>query len=127
MWKLPSAAFVKRAMDMGADFAISVYDASPERVMELTSGEGLDFIIQTTDDPALYERAIGLAGPGGRVLAFGITGNGARVSFDAFRFVLSELSLSGAVSANMREMREAVRLLTFNGNERSFEFRARRV
>jgi L-iditol 2-dehydrogenase len=74
-------------------------------------GEGADVVIEAAGTPEAWARALGLARPGGTVLAFGGLPRGARVEIDAYRIHYEEVTLRGAFHHAPRHVRAALAFL----------------
>jgi len=99
------------AKSCGADVVVTDPDAVRDAVLEVTDGRGADVVIESVGSPALYEQAFQLVRPGGRIAAFGLTDDAARVPFSPFAVVLKEIGLKGSVAGMGEDMHQAMCLL----------------
>lgn len=100
----------------GADAVVEDPAALSETVLAMTEGRGADLVIESIGNVALYESALGLVRPGGRVAAFGLTGAEARVAISPLDIVLREIGLRGSVAGMGEDMHQALRLLALGGS-----------
>ena len=105
----PRRAALVRAC--GADAVVEDPARLRETVLAMTEGRGADLVIESVGSVALYEEALRLVRPGGRVAAFGLTGPEARVAVAPLDFVLKEIGLAGSVAGMGEDMHQALRLL----------------
>lgn len=107
----PDPARADWARRSGADVVLGAADDLRARVLQATDGRGADLVIESVGLPALYEQAMDLVRPGGRVLAFGLAEQGAHARYQPFNVVLKELALQGSVAGMGEDMHEAMRLI----------------
>jgi 2-desacetyl-2-hydroxyethyl bacteriochlorophyllide A dehydrogenase len=108
----PDAARADWALRSGADVVVTDAAELRARVLAATEGRGADLVIESVGLPALYEQAMDLVRPGGRVLAFGLAEQGAHARYQPFNVVLKELALQGSVAGMGEDMHEAMRLIS---------------
>ena len=95
------------ALDLGADPVVSPAQAA-EAVAEATEGRGADLAVECAGTPDTLRQAMLLAGPGGTVLAFGIT-----VQADAlptYQWYYNELTIISPRAARPRDFDRAIEL-----------------
>ena len=72
------------AAKLGATYVIDPAGRDLPAQVRAVAGEGLDFIIDATGEPAAIEQALPLLGPGGTFMIFGVCPAGASVRVDPF-------------------------------------------
>jgi L-iditol 2-dehydrogenase len=82
-----------------------------ERVLELTGGEGVDYVIPTAGAPALFDQALKTVRKGGTILLYGIMAPGTEVGFEVFPFWKKQVKLVSTYAAAPRDLREALELI----------------
>jgi 2-desacetyl-2-hydroxyethyl bacteriochlorophyllide A dehydrogenase len=97
----------------GADVVVSDMTRLKAEVRAVTDGRGADVVIESVGLADLYEMAFSLVRPGGRIAAFGLTGDEARSSFAPQDVVLKEIGMKGSVAAIGDDMHEALTLLRY--------------
>ena len=107
----PDASRARWARETGADRVVTDPDELRACVLAATGGRGADLVIESVGRASLYEAALDLVRPGGRVLAFGLAEPGARAHYEPFRVVLQELALLGSVAGTGDDMHEAMTLI----------------
>lgn len=107
----PNPGRAEWARRSGADIVVSDPLQLAATVREATEGRGADLVIESVGLPALYEQALELVRPGGRVLAFGLTDADAQARYHPFKVVLGEIGLQGSVAGMGDDMREAMTLI----------------
>lgn len=107
----PNEGRAQWARQSGADIVVTDASLLQAAVMDATEGRGADLVIESVGLPALYERALDLVRPGGRVLAFGLADQSAKAHYHPFKLVLKELGLQGSVAGMGDDMREAMTLI----------------
>lgn len=95
----------------GADYVVTDGAVLGDTVRRATQGRGADLVIESVGLTSLYEQAFELVRPGGRVLAFGLCGPGAKAHYEPFQVVLKELGLQGSVAGMGDDMHEAMTLI----------------
>ena len=101
----------KLAEDCGADIVVTDPDRLEGAVRAATGGRGVDVAIESVGAIPLYETALRLIRPGGRVAAFGLTGADARLAVSPLDIVLREQEIRGSVAGMGEDMRQALTLL----------------
>lgn len=107
----PNEGRAQWARRSGADVVVTDASQLNAAVMDATEGRGADLVIESVGLPALYEQALDLVRPGGRVLAFGLADQSAKAHYHPFKLVLKELGLQGSVAGMGDDMREAMTLI----------------
>jgi 2-desacetyl-2-hydroxyethyl bacteriochlorophyllide A dehydrogenase len=107
----PNEGRAQWARQSGADIVVTDAVRLHAAVMDATEGRGADLVIESVGLPALYEQALDLVRPGGRVLAFGLADQSAKAHYHPFKLVLKELGLQGSVAGMGDDMREAMTLI----------------
>jgi L-iditol 2-dehydrogenase len=79
---------------------------------QLHGGRGADVVIEAVGLPEVWERAVGLARPGGRVCFYGGCARGTEVRLDTYRIHYEELQLFGVFHHTPEYFRKAVQLLS---------------
>lgn len=95
----------------GADHVVTDPADLAAVVASATQGRGADLVIESVGIAALYEQALDLVRPGGRVLAFGLCDPGAHAHYAPFKVVLQELGVQGSVAGMGDDMHEAMTLI----------------
>jgi threonine dehydrogenase-like Zn-dependent dehydrogenase len=110
----PDAARSAFARHMGADALIDPTNASfVDEVKTLTDGRGADVIFCATSIATAVEQAVEVAGKGGRVHVYAsIHPRGAKISVDPNLFHCKEIVLSGTMSQDKDDARQAVRMIS---------------
>jgi threonine dehydrogenase-like Zn-dependent dehydrogenase len=94
----------------GADIVTDPDHVAAE-VRAATNGRGVDVAIESVGAVPLYEAALSLIRPGGRVAAFGLTGPKARLALPTLDIVLKEQEIRGSVAGMGEDMHQALTLL----------------
>ncbi|MCP4536658.1 MAG: zinc-binding dehydrogenase [Chloroflexi bacterium] len=102
------------AQQMGADAIIdSNHDSFVERVRDFTGGRGADVIFCAVSVAAAAEQAIEAVTKGGRVHVFSsVHPRGTKISVDPNLFHGKEIVLSGTMSQNRNDARQAVGMIS---------------
>ncbi len=74
----------RKALLAGADVVLDPAAAGFEQALRGQLGDGADFIIDATGDPAAIQQALPLLAPGGTLMVFGVCPVGSEVRFDPF-------------------------------------------
>ena len=110
-----SDAKLERARAMGADATVN-YKAQPEwgaRVRELTSGRGVDHVVEV-GGPGTLPQSIAAVRIGGRIVLIGVlTGRGGEIPTGTF--MLKQARLQGVIVGSRREQRDMVRAVDASG------------
>ncbi|MBM4417557.1 MAG: zinc-binding dehydrogenase [Chloroflexi bacterium] len=96
---------------LGADVALGVPDATPERLRAETAGVGPDLVVDATGLPEMWELGAALARRGGTMLLFGGCASGTTVTFDTGRLHYDALTVRGVFHHTPRSVEAAFRLL----------------
>jgi L-iditol 2-dehydrogenase len=80
----PVAMRRELAAKLGATHVIDPAGGDLPAQVRAVAGEGLDFIVDATGEPAAIEQALPLLGPGGTFMIFGVCPAGASVQVDPF-------------------------------------------
>jgi threonine dehydrogenase-like Zn-dependent dehydrogenase len=102
------------AKDMGADYAIHIDDVADPvaEVMKLTNGRGADYAIEAVGTVKTYEQAFAMLRRGGKLSAFGITGEPDVMSIRPFEFVLGEKKVTGSCAGVGSDWPDAITLIS---------------
>jgi len=102
------------AKDMGADYTINVDDiADPvAEVMRLTNDRGADYAIEAVGTVKTYEQAFAMLRRGGKLSAFGITGEQDEMRIRPFEFVLGEKKVTGSCAGVGSDWPDAMTLIS---------------
>jgi 2-desacetyl-2-hydroxyethyl bacteriochlorophyllide A dehydrogenase len=109
----PNAQRAQLAKDLGADFVVTDSEQLEATVRAATDGRGVDVAIESVGSTELYERALALIRPGGRVIAFGLAKPGHTFRISALDFVLREQGVQASVAGMGDDMHEAATLLGY--------------
>jgi L-iditol 2-dehydrogenase len=101
------------AKEMGADYAIHIDDVADPvaEVMKLTNGRGADYAIEAVGTIKTYEQAFAMLRRGGRLSAFGITGEQDMMNIRPFEFVLGEKKVTGSCAGVGSDWPDAITLI----------------
>ena len=102
------------AASFGADYTVLYGDGDIDKCRELTGGFGADFVIESVGLMETYEKSMQMLGPGGKLVAFGLAEEGQTASWEPFRTVMWEQSVTGAVAGAGTDVLEAARLIEYN-------------
>jgi L-iditol 2-dehydrogenase len=102
------------AKDMGADYAIHIDDVADPvaEVMHLTNGRGADYAIEAVGTVKTYEQAFAMLRRGGKLSAFGITGEQDEMRMRPFEFVLGEKKVTGSCAGVGADWPDAMTLIS---------------
>jgi 2-desacetyl-2-hydroxyethyl bacteriochlorophyllide A dehydrogenase len=102
------------AKDMGADYAIHIDDVKDPvaEVMRLTGGRGADYVIEAVGSTKTYEQAFAMLRRGGKLSAFGITGEQDTMQMRPFEFVLGEKKVTGSCAGVGSDWPDAMTLIS---------------
>ncbi len=102
------------AKDMGADYAIHIDDVADPvaEVMRLTNGRGADYAIEAVGKVETYEQAFAMLRRGGKLSAFGITGEQDVMRVRPFEFVLGEKKVTGSCAGVGADWPDAMTLIS---------------
>jgi threonine dehydrogenase-like Zn-dependent dehydrogenase len=102
------------AKDMGADYTINVDDVADPvaEVMRLTNGRGADYAIEAVGTVKTYEQAFAMLRRGGKLSAFGITGEQDEMRIRPFEFVLGEKKVTGSCAGVGSDWPDAMTLIS---------------
>lgn len=102
----------KLAKDRGADFVIDPGQTDPvNEAKEITSGQGVDVVIEAVGSPQTVEQAIQMAKKGGRVNIFGVADTKAFSQIKPFDIYFRELTVVGTYALTLDTFNRAVKLL----------------
>jgi 2-desacetyl-2-hydroxyethyl bacteriochlorophyllide A dehydrogenase len=104
---------VSLAKVCGADVGVTDMDLLESEVRTATEGRGADVVIESVGLAQLYEKAFALVRPGGRIVAFGLSGATAQARFSPQAVVLREIGMKGTVAAMGDDMHEALTMLRY--------------
>jgi L-iditol 2-dehydrogenase len=102
------------ALEMGADGIIDAgSDSFADSVKELTDGIGVDVVFCAVSAASAVEQALDVVAKGGRVLVYAsIHPRGRRISIDPNLFHSREVVLTGTMSQDRDDMRQAVQMIS---------------
>ena len=102
------------ALEMGADGVIDAGNGSfVEQVKELTGGYGADVVFCAVSVAAALEQSLEVVAKGGRVHVYAsIHPRGVRISVDPNLFHSKEIVLTGTISQDRNDMRQAVQMIS---------------
>ena len=83
------------ARELGAE-ALKADDTLPQRVMELTNGEGASVVIEATGNAKAMESTVELVAAGGRIVIVGLVKKGTMVSFPGLDLTRKEMTIVGS-------------------------------
>lgn len=84
------------ALELGAAYALDpTRDGSREEALELTGGDGYDYLIEAAGSASGLETAVSLAARGARVLAYGVARPSDRASLSPYEIYAKELTILG--------------------------------
>ena len=103
---------LKAARRYGCDAAINVHrrDLTAE-VLAATDGRGVDCAVDMVSTRQTMRDSIGALARGGTFVAVGVPRDVTSVSFDTFRLIRDEITLTGARCATKQEIRESLELV----------------
>lgn len=90
-----SAERLQTATDLGAT-PITAGDGLLERVLDVTSGEGMPVVIEATGVSTVMEQTIELVAAGGRIVILGLVKQGTGVTFPGLDFTRKEVTILGS-------------------------------
>lgn len=99
------------AKEVGADIVLQDPEAVEKVVARETEGRGADIVIESVGNARLYEKALSLVRPGGKVIAFGVADGEAEARYHPVDIVLKELSMRGTVASFGDDFHTAIALL----------------
>ena len=103
-------AKLELARRAGADLMVNCDPASlPQRIQEVTDGEGADVVIEAVGIPETFIAAVLAVAFTGRVVYIGYTK--ALVAYDTTHFVKKELDILGARNATIADFRDVAAML----------------
>ncbi len=103
---------LEMARQSGADLTIRAdREDVVARVLEMTEGEGADFVIPTAGAPELFTQALAAVRKGGTVLLYGIAAPGTEARFEIFPFWKRQVKVLSTYAAAPRDLREALELI----------------
>ena len=101
------------ALKMGADAIIDANGSLLEQIKELTEARGADVIFCAVSVGAVVEQAVEAVSNGGRVHVYAsIHPRGAKISIDPNLFHSKEIVLTGTMSQDREDMRQAVQMIS---------------
>ncbi|MFC9266186.1 zinc-binding dehydrogenase [Streptomyces zhihengii] len=87
---------LSRARELGAARTLSARDDVVAAVLDATSGQGADVVIEASGAPTQYANALAMVAVGGRVLAVGLPKE--KPAVDMFALALREITLDSTVA-----------------------------
>lgn len=103
------AGRLRVAADSGAETTTAEGEDLRQHLVAQGAEPGI--VIECVGEPAVWELAHSLAGPGGRVLLYGGCAAGTRASFDTYRVHYEEVDLIGAFHYGRADVRTAFEML----------------
>ena len=105
---------LKIAKDMGADYAIHINDVADPvaELMKLTGGRGADYAVEAVGSVKTYEQAFAMLRRGGKLSAFGVTGERDEMKIRPFEFVLGEKKITGSCAGVGADWSDAMTLIS---------------
>ena len=87
---------LEKALHFGADVVIcSSEENTPERILELTNGNGAGLVCDTTGAPKIIEEAVNVVANGGRVVLYGLPAETAEMQFPVKTIIMKQLEIHG--------------------------------
>ncbi len=107
---------LKIAEDMGADYTIDVNKVKDpvEEVKKITSGRGVDYVIEAVGKGVTYEQSFAMLRRGGKLSAFGIMSEMDTIQVRPFEFVLGEKKVTGSCAGVGSDWSDAMTLISQN-------------
>lgn len=103
---------LKRALELGIDFAINVSSENlVEKVKELTEGFGVDVIIIAAGVSSLLTQAVECVARGGRIIVFSPFDKNSIININSRRFFEDEISIIGSYSSTPFDYVEAMHMI----------------
>lgn len=102
---------VDMAVECGADIGVSDPAQLKQAVLDATDGRGVDVVIESVGQPALYRSAQSLIRRGGHLAAFGLTGPEEVLALPILDTILQENSIKGSVAGMGQDMHDALTML----------------
>ncbi len=104
---------LRLARELGAAEVIdAAVEDGFERIMNLTSGNGVDVVIEATGKPEVWETAMRMVRRGGQVVLFGGCPSGTKVQIDTGRLHYDQITLRSPFHYTRAAVRKAYELLT---------------
>ncbi|MBI9043286.1 MAG: zinc-binding dehydrogenase [Anaerolineaceae bacterium] len=101
------------AKDLGADIIINAKKEDPgEIIQDLTSGYGVDNVIECAGNQKAWESAVSMVRRGGKVLWFGGLPSGTIVGLDAVRVHYGEITLLNTHGGTIKDAKNALNLIS---------------
>ena len=99
---------VEAALALGADHGVNYRTENlPERVREITGGEGVDVVCENIGDPELWDAAFDCMAQRGRLVTMGAHGGG-RVALDVRKLYSRRLRVIGSAGVTRRNVDDAL-------------------
>lgn len=87
---------LEKAFHFGADVLVcSSEENVPERILELTNGNGAGLVCETTGAPNIIEESVNIAANGGRVILYGLPAETATLQFPVKNIIMKQLEVHG--------------------------------
>jgi NADPH:quinone reductase-like Zn-dependent oxidoreductase len=103
-------AKIAKAKDLGADAAVNHSAADwPKQVKQLTSGRGVDVVVEHVGE-AVFTKALTTLAPGGRLVTCGAT-TGPRGEIHLTHLFAKQISVLGSYMGDFAELKEVIALL----------------
>ena len=111
----PDAARREKALRNGADLGVDPMAEDPvEFVMKHTEGRGAKGVINTTPISAVWQQAMGMLAPKGKLLAYSSQHPDVPVEVSFGKLHSKEFEYIGTVNAGAEDVQRIVRLLNYN-------------
>lgn len=99
------------AQQLGAHTTVNAQQENAvEAIRDFTANEGVDVVIDAVGAAATKQQALEMVRPGGAVVWIGLHEN--TIAFDSYKVTLPEVAIYGSYAATMRELQEAVSLMS---------------
>jgi len=97
--------------EMGADYTVISDKSLKEKVMDITGGEGVDYIITAASAPIIQEQALELIAINGGINYFaGLPASKEEIKFNSNIVHYKQLRITGTTGASLRQFRRTVKL-----------------
>lgn len=109
-------ARLQKALDYGADFAINPKNEDEvAKIKEITDGKGAEVVINAVSSPKVWDSAIDMLSPYGRLIAYSSQDSKDKVGVDFGRLHDKEYEYIGTVSPTVKSNLQATKLIA-NGS-----------
>jgi len=101
------------ARELGVSKLINAKKVDPlERILQMTSGRGIDLVIECAGTQAAWQSAVEMTRRGGRVLWFGGLPEGSTVTLDAGKVHYGEITIHNSHGGTAEDAEKAFELIT---------------